>query len=232
MSPEDPKFRARRKNPAAEGQRTFAQTRMSLIERLADWKDQRTWDEFYQTYWRLIHSVSMKSGLGSDEAYDVVQETVLTVAKQWRKGQKYDPAKGSFKTWLMNITRWRIADQFRKKQRNPAAFTQAGGTPDGDGGFRDTVTIERLEDEAGGDVLERIWDSEWKSNLSEVALERVKKQVSPRQFQIFHCYVVKGWETARVRKELDVSSTQVYLAKHRVGGLVKKEIAALKKEFV
>ena len=102
-------------DPAAkpEVKEEFARTRMSLIERLADWEDQRTWDEFYQTYWRLIYSVSTKSGLSHDEAFDVVQETVLSVAKQWKKGQKYDPDKGSFKTWLMNITRWRIADQFR-----------------------------------------------------------------------------------------------------------------------
>ncbi len=209
----------------------FAQTRMSLIERLADWEDQRSWDDFYQTYWRLIYSVSIKSGLGQDEAFDVVQETVLSVAKQWKKGQVYDPAKGSFKTWLMNITRWRIADQFRKKQRNPAAGFQSGGTPDGDGGYRDTATIERLEGEDGEDVLEKMWENEWMANLSEVAIERVKKLVSPKQFQIFHAYVIKDWDPSRVKSELGVSTSQVYLAKHRVGGLIKKEIESLKKEF-
>ena len=47
-------------DPAAEPKvkEEFARTRMSLIERLANWEDQRTWDEFYQTYWRLIYSVS------------------------------------------------------------------------------------------------------------------------------------------------------------------------------
>ncbi len=210
----------------------FAATRMSLIERLADWEDQRTWDEFYQTYWRLIFSVSTKSGLSHDEAFDVVQETVLSVAKQWKKGQKYDPAKGSFKTWLMNITRWRIADQFRKKQRNPAAMNQSGGTPGGDGDMRNTATIERLAGEDGEDVLEQMWENEWRTNLSEVAIERVKKLVSPKQFQIFHAYVIKDWDVKRVKDELGVSPSQVYLAKHRVGGLIKKEIDVLKKEFV
>ncbi len=210
----------------------FAATRMSLIERLADWEDQRTWDEFYQTYWRLIFSVSTKSGLGHDEAFDVVQETVLSVAKQWKKGQKYDPAKGSFKTWLMNITRWRIADQFRKKQRNPAAMNQSGGTPGGDGDMRNTATIERLAGEDGEDILEKMWDNEWRTNLSDVAIERVKKLVSPKQFQIFHAYVIKDWDVAKVKEELGVSPSQVYLAKHRVGGLIKKEIDVLKKEFV
>jgi RNA polymerase sigma-70 factor (ECF subfamily) len=209
----------------------FAKTRMSLIERLSDWEDQKTWDEFYQTYWRLIYSVSLKSGLGQDEAFDVVQETVLSVAKQWKKGQKYDPGKGSFKTWLMNITRWRIADQFRKKQRNPAAMNQSGGTPGRDGDERNTMTIERLEGEDGEEILERMWENEWKFNLSEVAIERVKKQVSPKQFQIFHAYVIKDWDVSKVKRELGVSQSQVYLAKHRVGGMIRKEINVLKKEF-
>ena len=209
----------------------YARTRLSLIERLSDWEDQRTWDEFYKTYWRLIYSVSMKSGLGSDEAFDVVQETILSVAKQWKKGQTYDPAKGSFKTWLMNITRWRIADQYRKKQRNPAAQNQAGGTPGADGDFRQTATIDRLADEGESEALERIWDFEWRSNLSSVAMEKVKKLVSPKQFQIFDAYVVKDWEASKVRAELGVSMAQVYLAKHRVGGLVKKEIEKLVDQF-
>jgi len=209
----------------------FARTRKSLIERLADWEDQRTWEEFYQTYWRLIYSVSMKAGLSREEAFDVVQETVLAVAKQWRKGQVYDPDKGSFKTWLMNITRWRISDQFRIKQRNPAAANQAGGTPGADGDDRRTATIERLEGENGADVLDQLWDREWLSNLTDVALGRVKKLVSPKQYQIFHAYCIKEWDVAKVKDELGVSQSQVYLAKHRVGSLLKQEIESLKREF-
>ncbi len=209
--------------------RDYAATRKSLIEKLSNWEDQRTWDEFYQTYWKLIYSVACKSGLPQDEAFDVVQETVLSVAKQWKRGQTYDPGKGSFKTWLMNLTRWRIADQYRKKNRNPAARNQAGGTPDGDGGFRGTATIDRMEGLNGVDEMDQLWEREWQQNLSEIALDRVKKKVSPKQFQIFDAYVVKGWEVQQVREQLGVSQTQVYLAKHRVSALLKKEIEALQK---
>ena len=216
---------------SASEKNSYDATRRSLIEKLADWEDQKTWDEFYQTYWRLIHGVSMKSGLSSDEAFDVVQETVLSVAKQWKDGSKFDPDKGSFKAWLMNIARWRIADQFRKKQRNPAVLTQSGGAPGRDGETRNTATIERLEDPEQSAALERIWDLEWKENLSKVALDSVKKQVSPRQFQIFDAYVIKGWDVKKVSDELGVSSSQVYLAKHRIGGLLKSEIAKLQDKF-
>ena len=196
---------------------SFAKTRKSLIARLDNWEDQRSWDEFYQTYWRLIYSVAIKSGLRSEEAFDCVQETILSIAKQSKK-KLYDPAKGSFKTWLMNMTRWRINDQFRKRKKDTA---MTGGAFDED---RKTAIIDRVEDPKG-DVLDRLWSVEWKKNLADAALSRVKSQVSPKQYQIFDYYVVKQWDAAKVQDHLGVSMAQVYLAKHRVGSVLKKELA-------
>ncbi|PQJ27041.1 sigma-70 family RNA polymerase sigma factor [Rubritalea profundi] len=198
---------------------SFAKTRKSLIARLDNWEDQRTWDEFYQTYWRLIYSVAIKSGLRSEEAFDCVQETILSIAKQSKK-KLYDPAQGSFKTWLMNMTRWRINDQFRKRKKDTATI---GGAYDDD---RKTAIIDRVEDPKG-DVLDRLWKVEWKKNLADAALARVKAQVSPKQYQIFDYYVVKQWDASKVQDHLGVSMAQVYLAKHRVGSVLKKELAKL-----
>src|SRR5438128_7978586 len=89
-------------------------TRRSLVDRLANWDDQRRWQDFFDTYWKLIYSAARKSGLTDSEAQEVVQETVITVAKKIDK-LHYDPALGSFKGWLLQITRWRIVDQFRKR---------------------------------------------------------------------------------------------------------------------
>src|SRR4030095_12284577 len=94
------------------------QTRWSLINRLKDWDDGATWQEFFNTYWRLVYSVARKAGLTDVEAQEVVQETVISVARQMPKFEA-DPARGSFKAWLMHLTRRRIVDQFRK--RPPAA---------------------------------------------------------------------------------------------------------------
>ena len=197
----------------------YAKTRKSLIARLDNWEDRKAWDEFYQTYWRLIYSVAIKAGLRNDEAFDVVQETILSIAKQ-SKRNLYDPKQGSFKTWLMNMTRWRINDQFRKRKKDTS---MAVGDWEGD---RKTAVIERFEDPKG-DVLERLWDVEWKKNIADAALARVKAKVSPKQYQIFDYYVVKQWEAKRVQEHLGVSMAQVYLAKHRVGAVLKKELARL-----
>ena len=200
----------------------YAKTRKSLIARLDNWEDQRTWDEFYQTYWRLIYSVAIKAGLRPEEAFDCVQETVLSIAKQSKK-KLYDPEQGSFKTWLMNMTRWRINDQFRKRKKDTA---MTGGDWDDE---RKTAVIDRIED-PNGDVLERLWDVEWKKGIADAALSRVKAQVSPKQYQIFDYYVIRQWDAGKVQDKLNVSMAQVYLAKHRVGAVLKKELAKLEDE--
>ncbi len=203
-------------------QQAYAKTRKSLIARLDNWEDQRTWDEFYQTYWRLIYAVAIKAGLRSEEAFDCVQETILSIAKQSKK-KLYDPEQGSFKTWLMNMTRWRINDQFRKRKKDTAMIE--GEWADD----RKTAVIDRVED-PNGDVLERLWDVEWKKGIADAALSRVKAQVSPKQYQIFDYYVIRQWDADKVQQKLNVSMAQVYLAKHRVGAVLKKELAKLEEE--
>ena len=190
-------------------------TRESLIGRLVDLDDRARWQEFFETYWRLIYRVARKAGLGDAEAQDVVQETVITVAKNI---SKYEREAGSFKGWLLHITRWRIADQFRK--RAP-----------GGGGARDrtragTATIERIPDPDGID-LEEAWQEEWEENLLSAALERVKRKVDARHYQIFDCTVLKEWSAAKAAKELRVNIAQVYLVKHRVSALLKREVKAI-----
>lgn len=195
-------------------------TRKSLILRLQDWQDQRSWDEFYRTYWRLIYAVAVKSGLREEEAWDVVQETILGIAKQSKK-QMYDPKQGSFKHWLWNMTRWRINDQFRNRKKDTAMAL------DGDA-VAETNPMEGIPDTSAS--FEALWDEEWKNNLMKAALERVKMLVSPKQYQIFHSNVIRGMSPAEIKKKLNVSAAQVYLAKHRVGAVLKRELEYLRSQ--
>ncbi len=195
----------------------FLATRRSLVERLADWNDSKRWQQFFDSYWKLIHGAARKAGLSETEAQEVVQETLITVAKKIDR-LKYDPAIGSFKGWLLNITRWRIADQFRKR-KGAVEHRQRFETAR-------TATIERIADPAGFD-LDAAWDEEWRRNLLRVATERVKRKVSARQYQIFDCYVIKQWPVKKVATDLRVSVAQIYLAKHRIAALLKKEVAKL-----
>ena len=121
----------------------------------------------------------------------------------------------------MQITRWRIVDQFRKREPGNAKAPRVAED-------RLTATIDRVPDSGVAD-LDALWEAEWKENLFEGAIARVKKKVDPKQFQIFDCYVRKEWPAQKVAEQLRVSVGQVYLARHRVGAALKKEIRALEK---
>jgi RNA polymerase sigma-70 factor (ECF subfamily) len=198
-------------------------TRLSLLSRLKDWNDQESWREFFDTYWHLIYGLALKCGLRDVEAQDVVQETMLSAAKQM-PGFKYDPALGSFKGWLLQITRRRISDQFRKRQTAPPSNLASPASSSRDGGR--TETVECIPDPAG-DRLEKLWDVEWQRSLFQVALERVKRRVSPKQFQMFDLYVTQQWPMELIRSTLGVSAAQVYMAKMRVERLLSKEVKTL-----
>ncbi len=204
--------------PDPERHSRLLATRRSLIEQLPNREDRTSWQEFFDTYWRLIYGVARKSGLNDAEAQDVVQETVIGVSKSI---ERYRADAGSFKNWLLQLTRWRIIDQVRK--RSPANAMDRHHDDS-----RLTAPIDRIADTSGA-PLEAVWEEQWQATLLENALERLKKKVNPKHFQIFDCAVVKRWSARKIADELDVNVAQVYLVKHRLAGLLKKEVAGLEK---
>jgi RNA polymerase sigma-70 factor (ECF subfamily) len=199
-------------------------TRRSLLERLKNWQDQKSWLDFFDTYWKLIYGVARQSGLTDSEAQDVVQETMITVAKKM-DSFKTDPAFGSFKSWLMLITRRRIQDQFRKRPPRGELTTPGSESPSR------TPTLERVADRAAPE-LETIWEAEWQKNIVSMALEEVKKVVSSKQFLLFYQQTFKGWPPSRVAKQYGVSLARVYMAKYRVAGVLKREVTRLEKQLI
>jgi RNA polymerase sigma-70 factor (ECF subfamily) len=199
-------------------------TRWSLIKRLKDWDDQESWREFFDTYWRLIYATAVRAGLSDVEAQEVVQETVITVARQM-KGFQADPERGSFKSWLLHTTRWKIADQFAKRQAVPAHEPRSSDTGTGSGERR-TATVDRIPDPAG-QQLEKCWDEEWEQHVRTAALRRVKSRVDPLQYQIFDLCVLRGAGPKKVAAKLGVKLWRVYFARNRVAQLVKRELKKL-----
>lgn len=199
-------------------------TRASLLERLKDLGDAASWDEFYQTYRGLVYSVARRAGLNEAEADEVMQETLISVAKKM-PAFRYRPGKDSFKGWLLTVTRWRILDQLQKRKGNERFATSAASTEKG----TRTATIERIEDPAGSG-LTAIWDEEWEKNLLQTALNRIKRQVHPQHYEIYHLHVILEIPIREVAKTLGVNAGKIYLAKHRVGALLKKEIKRLEKQ--
>lgn len=196
-------------------------TRRSLVSRLRRWDDGASWEEFFNTYWRLIYSVAIKAGLSDQEAEDVVQETVLGIAKKMGDF-RYDPAVCSFRGWLLHVTRLRIVDQLRKRLPAVTRYVHPRN---------ETTTLERIPDPAGAG-LDTLWNEEWEKNIVDVAMTRVKRRVRPEHYQIFYLNAVKAVSAQKVARSFETSVAQVYLIKHRVARLVKSEVRRLEQSGV
>src|SRR5438093_7907408 len=107
-------------------------TRASLLARLKNWDDSRSWSDFFETYWRLIYGRARKAELSDQEAQEVVQETIIAVAKKM-ESFKYQPKVALFKTWLFQIVSRRIADQYRRRGRGVAVVSPMPEQEDGSG---------------------------------------------------------------------------------------------------
>jgi RNA polymerase sigma-70 factor (ECF subfamily) len=199
-------------------------TRKSLLSRLKHWDDQKSWQDFYDIYSRLIYGAAIKTGLTEAEAEDVVQDTVIGVAKAIQ-GFKYDPEKCAFKTWLHTITRRQVANQFRKRQGKGRLLEPL---PSADA---DDSTAEEIPDPAS-QALDETWEREWERNLLEAAAERVKRRVSPAHYQIFEYHVLQGHGANETAKALGISAARVYLVKHRIARQVREEVAYLRTKYV
>jgi RNA polymerase sigma-70 factor (ECF subfamily) len=210
------------------------QTRSSMLQRLKTGDDPQSWQEFYRIYGGLIRFFAEKSGLSADEAEEVVQETAIGVARRLPEFV-YDPKVCRFKTWLLNLTRWRIQDQIRRRKNTEKFLGRAlpedvpRPVPLSDGTAH-TATVERIPDPSVPEFGAE-WDAAYESNLYARALEAVRGRVDERQFQIFDLYVTKNWPPEEVARTLGISVARVYLTKHRISAALTKETRRLEKEL-
>jgi RNA polymerase sigma-70 factor (ECF subfamily) len=198
-------------------------TSWTLVAQLKNVDHQDSWRQFFALYRRLILGVAIRAGLREQEAEDVLQETMTSVAKHIREFEA-DPKRGSFRAWLLKMARWRIQDQFRKRlpvaAGSAVAFDETATTP----------TIERVPDARKVD-LERLCDAEWKEQLMKRALEDLQFEVKAEHYQIFHLVTAEQKPIAEVAGMVGRNAAQIYVVKHRVSNALRKIVGRLEKEM-
>jgi RNA polymerase sigma factor (sigma-70 family) len=198
-------------------------TRRTLLNRLRDLDDRESWRTFFDRYWRLLYNVARRSGLDDTGAQEIVQETVIAVARKMPEFI-YDPARGTFRQWLLRITRRRIIDYLRRSYREPPMVDLS------------PEELERTDKHAAAitdqsaSVLEAAWDEEWERATFEAALARVRAAINPQHFQVFDYCVLKEWPAGKVAATLGLNTAQVYLAKHRVAQAMKRAVRQINEE--
>ncbi len=88
----------------------------ALISRCLD-GDERAWAQLVQQYTRLVYSIAYKSGLGDEDAADLVQNVFTIVLRRLESLQHVE----RFSAWLITVAHresWRLK---RSRQESPLA---------------------------------------------------------------------------------------------------------------
>ena len=198
-------------------------TRRTLLSRLRNLDDLESWRTFFDLYWRLLYNVARRSGLDDAGAQEIVQDTVIAVARRMPEFH-YDPARGTFRQWLLRIARRRIIDHLRRIYRQPPQADLAPESLDEEEKHAHAITDQ------SANAIEAAWNEEWEHATFEAALARVRAKVNPRHFQVFDYCVLKEWPASKVAATLDLNAAQVYLAKHRVAQAMKRAVRQINEE--
>ena len=177
----------------------------SLLIRLRDSQDAGSWRRFFEQYWRLIFSFARKCGLQPSDAQDVVQEVVTEVFRAMPRFE-YDRSRGTFRAWLRTITQNKVADHLARKARRSAVHLHADSGGNGH---------HPLHDPAGRDA-EAAWERDWRRNLLQLCLDRVRGEVEPKTYQAFQLYALDDWSAEATAEFLKMNVASVYAAKSRV----------------
>lgn len=177
-------------------------TRSSVLEAIRDSSAQEAWTRFFNMYAGFVFAIARQYGLMPDEADDVVQSVMLGLVSSSPEFV-YDRNKGSFRSWLGRLARWRAGDRIRKR------------TPQVEGKH---VKFSDYEDEniSQSAELESIIDSEWRRTAIGIALERLRISIPMEHFQVFHASVIDEWPTEKVVSAFGIGKDNVYQIRKRV----------------
>ena len=186
-------------------------TRLSLLVRLCDARDDGAWSQFVELYAPLVYGFARKHGLQDADAADLTQDVLQAVSGGIRR-LDYDPRRGSFRGWLFTVVRNKLRN-FLAAQKRPGR-----GTGDTDAQHRLQELPAREEDQTAW------WDQEYEWRVFSWAAGQVRGAFKDSTWQAFWQTAVEGKTGPEVARGLGLSVAAVYLAKGRVMARLKQLI--------
>lgn len=183
----------------------------TLIQRVQA-ADSVAWEKIVRLYGPLIQYWARQSNLNDNDAADIAQEVFTTVHKRINTFTR-ERDGGTFRGWLRTITRFKIADLLRSRNR----------LPQGEGG---TDALRRLNETTTPQIVEEDSAVE-EAGLARRGLELIKPEFTERTWKAFLATAMENRPAEEVAAELEMSVGAVYIARSRVFKRLREELEGL-----
>lgn len=192
------------------------QTSTTLLDGIRDPENAAAWSRFHVRYEPIVRACVRRAGLEASLVDDVVQETMLSFARAYRRGD-YSRDRGKLRTWLRAIASNRVIDALRQIQRQPAQVVDDGdGTP-----FMNQVAAEMTD----------VFDEEWQKAVLNASLAEIRTHFDEKTVAAFERYALNEEDADTVATDLGLSVNAVYIAKSRVLARLKTLREKIAAEF-
>lgn len=193
----------------------FPPTRPSLLLSLREADNDDAWRRFVELYLPLTFHYCVQRGLQEADAADVAQEVMLAVAGGIREFN-YDPARGKFRGWLLQVTRNKLNRFLSRHYRDPRATGESA--------------LVRLAEETPGPEEQAVWEEEYQQRVFDWAAERVRTEVQDSTWQAFWLTAVENLSVQETAHRLGITVGTVYVARSRVLARLRETVEGVTDE--
>ena len=186
----------------------YPSTHKTLLERLQS-GDDVSWQEFYQRYSPVILQICMESGISKSESQDVLQNVMLKFFRH-DLAMKYDSKKARFRTYFNQVVHSCITDFQRK--------------------IKQEVPKENIPEASIPPESDELFLNEWRKQMIQEALDRLRNQVKPENFLAFHLTVFQGKSIKEAAEFLKTDPDAIYVARSRCTAQLKKIIEEINRD--
>ena len=189
----------------------YPSTHKTMLEKIQS-GDEVSWQEFYDRYSPVVLQAGGSYGLTPEECRDVLQNVML---KFFRHDLilKYDSKRARFRTYFNQILCSCICDYRRQKRQ-----------------LSPEIGTEKLPDQPVPAEADQLFLDEWRSQMLQEALDRLRNQVKPETFLAFHLTAFQGKSVKAAAEFLKTDVNMIYVARSRCAAKLKEIISIINRE--
>ena len=189
-------------------------TRHTLLERVRDRLDEKSWEDFIEIYRPYIYYFVRRMNIAHEEAEDITQNTLV---KLWDKLPEFKHSfrTGAFRSWLCKIVKNQTINIINRQKNLSEKLKQMA------------VTIEQTS----SNEMERMAKEEWNSYISNLAWKEVEQEFDENAREAF-LMSMKNISAEEIAEKLGINYKSVYVLKKRIKDRMKEKIKVLQDQYL